>query len=387
MGCMAETFMDMSPGFEAKKKTIKEVGADILSRFRTRLGGASSSAVDLELPTTKPLSEPGEAEAFETTEATIQEPTAFAEVSYDKNEFPSAATEKYFREWEALNIEANPEIKAKMRKNILDSEKEHQEIYEQAAESAGLTVELFKQKLQEKVEQVVRESNFFRATHVDVLDKVLNDSGRYKSQFETNRSNGCLNQRYRAQAEMQMFGFNEPDGFDHSSIYREEDIPEEAVKNNNEFRPIYGYFSDNEFGAINDEGTIPPSNDVTQYGEVTVKVKRERAMQKTTLTFQDSLGQMNWPPTPASKPHFVSMRIKDYSVDGVLEKIERTSKTNWGSSYTEAQFHGQLRIDDIEAIYISTKNGLDRDGVEDVRRIYNKFKETHPESDIKLIEY
>jgi len=384
---MAEAFMEMSPTFETKKKTIKEVGADILSRFRSRFEGGLSSGVTGPDTPVIPTTELPETDLSGLSEATASIPAVSEETIYDKIEFPSAVTEKYFREWEVLNIEANPEIKAKMRKNIIDSEKEHEEIYKQAAESAGLTIEIFKQKLQEKVEQVVKESNFFRATKVDVLDKVLNDSGRYKSQFETNRSNGCLDQRFRAQAEMQMFGFNEPAGFDHSSIYRGEGIPEEAVKNNNEVRPIYGYFSDHEFGVINDEGTIPPRNDVIQYGEVTVKVKRDRAVQKTTLTFQDSLGQHDWPPTPASKPHFVSMRIRDYSVDGVLEKIERTSKTKWGSSYTEAQFHGQLRVDDIEAICVSTKNGLDSEEVEDVRKIYNKFKETHPDSDIKLIEY
>lgn len=377
---MAEAFMEMTPTYETKKKTIKEIGFDILTRLRSSLGSditAVSPSTELPASTTP-------SELPETGSSTS---AVFVETVYDKTEFPSATTEKYFRDWESLNIEANPEIKEKIRKNIIDSEKEHQAIYEQAAESAGLTPELFKQKLQEKIESVVEKSNFFRATKVDVLDKVLNDSGRYKSQFETSKSNGCFDPSYRAQAEMRMFGFNEPSGFDHSSIYRGEGIPEEAVKNNNENRPIYGYFSDSEFGAINDEGTIPPYNSVCQYGEVNVKIKKNRAMQKATLTFQDSLGQHDWQPTPASKPHFVSMRIRDYDVDSVIEKIDKTSKTDWGSSYTEVQFHGQLRIDDIEVIYISTKNGLDSDEVEDVRRIYNKFKETHPESEIKLIEF
>ncbi len=356
--------MEMSPTFETKKKTIKDVSSDILAKLRSRFGGAAISRVSD--PETSLVSE---------------------ETIHEKTEFPSAVTEKYFQDWEAINLEANPEIKDRMRRNIINAEKEHLELYEEAAMDARMTVEEFKVELQKKIEAIVGESNFFRATSVFVLDKVLNEDGRFKSQFETNHSDGCLNQSYRAQAEVLMFAFNGRKGVDYSSGHRGEGIPDEVVDENKENRPIYGYFSNNEYGVINYDGEIPPPNSVDAYGKITVKIKRERALQKTTIAFQDSLSPKDeWPPTPASKPHFTSFRISGY-VENILASLEKSSKVTWGASYTEAQFHGQLKFEDIEAIYISKNNDLDDDEIEEVKKIYNKFKEAHPESLIKLIEY
>lgn len=123
------------------------------------------------------------------------------------------------------------------------------------------------------------------------------------------------------------------------------------------------------------------------YGTVNVKIKKERALKKATLTFHDSLDPADsWPPTPAAKPHFTSFRLS-YSGGRILNELKGASVVNWGESYTEVQYHGQLTMDDVESIHISTHNGLYSDDIEEVRRIFRKYKEQHPESTIELIEF
>ena len=218
---------------------------------------------------------------------------------------------------------------------------------------------------------------------------MLND-GRWKSQFETAKSDGTLDPSYRARQESGMFAFNEDIIPDQIGAEREQPrhyldrLSSEALDVSKEKRPIYGYFSDGEHGAINSSGTIPPPNYVDIYGTINVKIKRDRALKKATLTFHDSLlpGRL-WPPTPASKPHFASLRTLYLT----LESLKRSSIVNWGESYTEVQFHGQLTMDDVESIHLSGKNGVNQDDIEKVRKIYAEYKARHPESAIQLIEF
>lgn len=76
-----------------------------------------------------------------------------------------------------------------------------------------------------------------------------------------------------------------------------------------------------------------------------------------------------------------------------MEKLNRSSVVNWRESYTEAQYHGQLTMDDVESIHISIDNYDDYDreqarrDIEEVRVIFNAYKQQHPESTVKLIEF
>lgn len=418
---MSEAFTGEIPVFKTKEKPVDKVRnkiENILKQLRSRATSSMKSQTadtfvldssessthvpgkttdsfntegdhTIELDTTIPAP----AESFtpphpEVPETILSTQQATEESTPENSEFPSSITEKYFQDWESLNLDANPEIKARMRFNIVESEKRHQESYEKAAKHYGVTLEEFKSKLQEKIEEAISESDFFIATKVETLDRVLGEGERYKTQFETNKTGAQLNPKLRALAELLLFAFNEPEGFDYSSIREGGDVPKEVIDTNREKRPVYGYFSNDDMGAINGEGENPPPNHVTQYGEIVVKIKKDKAMRKATVTFQDSLHPANeWPATPACKPHFTSLAIEGHEDDSILEEVTNTSRTKWLSLYTEAQFHGQLGIDDIEAIYISTKNGLNDEEIETVRSIFNKFKEAHPESTIKLIEF
>lgn len=291
------------------------------------------------------------------------------EKKIDKGIYESVVTNNYFEDWDDTELEGNPGIKDQIKENIIRAEKNNQGFYEKAAVDLGISVEEFKQRLQEKIENMAGQSEFFRATRVDILEKIMNIDGRWKSQFETGTSQGSLNPSYRAEQERKMFGF------------------ENNLEKDKEKRPIYGYFSDEEHGAINHIGKIPPPTNVIGYGAINIKIKKDRALEKATITFHDSLSSgSEWPPTPAAKPHFTNLQL--YSSGGrILEELKGPSVTNWGQSYTEVQYHNQLTMDDVESIHISLNNSLPKEEIEEVRKIFNKYKAQHPESTIELIEF
>ncbi len=306
---------------------------------------------------------------YETVEKTISEDES------------SVVTKAYLQKFENIDLAGNPDIKQVIQDNLVSSEIEKNNVYRKLAEEDGLGLDEFKEKIQNKIEQVVSESNFFRATKIDVLNSVLNIDGRYKSQFETGTSEGSLNKEARATAELKMFGFNSAytDTNDSTTVTRE------LQQENKENRPIYGFFTDDPNGVINSEGKIPPPCSVSGYGKVNVKIKRDRALKKATILFTDSLGS-KFRPTPAALPHFTSFPVYRYGMDR-LKELSNSRKTSWGDSYTEVQYHNQLTIDDIESIHISSHNSMSNEEMERVREIYLKFISDHPESDIKLVEY
>lgn len=336
-------------------------------------------------------------EVVETEGADFAKPQKKRERKTDKGDYESIATNNYFEGFdEDVELEGNPEIKEQIRQNILKSEKINQVRYESAAHDLGISVEEFKVRLQAKIEDMVEKAQFFRATNINVLERVIITDGRWKSQFETATSNGTLDPAFRAAKEIQMFGFNQAEaslvdldlvsGWD-----RVQGVSMEVLEKDKERRPIYGYFSDEEHGAINHEGKIPPPTSVETYGTVNFKIKKDRALKKATVTFHDSLGPgSDWPPTPAIKPHFTSFKIS-YAGHRFLEELRGPSVVNWGGSYTEVQYHGQLTMDDVEDIYVSAQNSYSsEEGKETVKRareIFDEYKRQHPESTIKLIEF
>jgi hypothetical protein len=312
----------------------------------------------------------------------------------DRGSYESIVTNNYFEGWDELEVDGNAGIKDTIRNNIIRAEQMNQSDYERVAVSLGITVEELKTELQRRVEDMVAKADFFRATDINVLERVMNVDGRWMSQFETGSSDGTLNPRFRAKQELNMFGYNATEApmitrtDDRYGDYGD-DLPRSVIERNKEKRPIYGYFSDDIHGVINYEGNIPPPNSVNCYGNINFKIKKERALKKATITFHDSLDYgRDWPPTPAAKPHFTSFNCRYFPTDrGDLESLQKPSQTNWGESYTEVQYHGQLTMDDVESIHISTYNDLTQEDVQRVRTIFSIYKQQHPESTIQLIEF
>jgi hypothetical protein len=264
-----------------------------------------------------------------------------------------------------------------IEKRINYIEKRNHEHYRAAAIREGCTVEEFKERLQSKVEEMVAESEFYRATYTEVLRDVLTGSGRFKSQFETGTSDGCNDPSVRSKQEFKLFGF--PDNH------------EENCKQ----RPIYGYCSALQYGIITSNGEWPPtcSNSVRQYGNVTVKIKKNVALRRGTISFQDSLDQdENVTPTPISNPHFTSVNIKDIDSSTSVKDLGPSGKVSWMGNhgmgnYTEVQFHGALCASDIEAVYVSNTNRIPLFEIEEVRQMVEEYNSEHPENRIRFEEY
>ena len=92
----------------------------------------------------------------------------------------------------------------------------------------------------------------------EALESIIDD-GRFKSQFESGTSRGLLDDRVRAEAERNLFGYPS-------------DLPDEH-------RPIYGHISDR---------TLWPSSTATAYGDWNA-VLDPRRTKDATFTIGDSL--------------------------------------------------------------------------------------------------
>lgn len=236
-----------------------------------------------------------------------------------------------FKEYD---FKGNPEIKEGIIKQIQKIEKDKEHRYKEYASKNGMSVDEYKAALQTKIERMMSKAQPFRATDLGVLDLILHDSKRFKSQFETGTSHGALSPSSRARAEHAFFAF-----------------PENA-KHDKENRPIYGYASDNPNGVHNTKGSHPPATRATSYGDCIVKIK-ESTRNRITFCFDDSLSEANTLAcTPIDKPHFTSF---DINSGDPLKMSEDIASFDQGS-YLELQYHQKLTVDDIESIHLSPGN-------------------------------
>lgn len=228
------------------------------------------------------------------------------------------------------------------------------------------------EELNENLKELVDKSDFaMRIPDDKVLNQILDD-GKFKTQFETNTSNGSLNKDARKNATGQLFGLSS----DEVNALEPKDFEK------------YGYLaSKDRFSDFSD------SNEASQYGDICIRFKREAVLNRTTMTIGDSLG-------PARNGIIVSTSISNPRVSGM--KITRLD-TLWSpggtnrlkaamnqsidahdvadtlyESYFELQYHGDLTISDIDSITYNsndysgrlsedTKKRLDKLGI----KVYN----------------
>jgi len=300
----------------------------------------------------------------------------------------SQVTVEYLREFDNLEIIGNPGIKEKIRSNIINSELYHRNHYIRLAQELGISVDELKLQLQRKVEKIVDRSDYFIAIKIESLNKLLNESGRFKTQFEVHESGALLDLRARANAEILMFGYNESDNFHPDTTDRSGDsLPDTIVDDNPLMRPVYGYFSADKHGAINEEGKIPPKSCFNHYGEVIIKLKKRDILKKTTVNFDDTLyAKDRVPSTSAQKPHFTSIDVSKLDARK-FKDLTTSSKVNWGGLGTEAEFHGQLSIESIDSVNISSKNDMNEEEIKRVREVFSEFMKNNRGSKIKLLYY
>lgn len=189
----------------------------------------------------------------------------------------------------------------------------------------------------------------------EVLPKII-ESGKFKTQFETNTSGGALSTSLRELTSKNLFGW--------------EDRPTDAGFEK------YGYL---RAGSFKDE-VLSGDFGVSQYGDASITFKKKNLMDRTTLTFGDSLdadgayGEI----TPTKVNDFdvrhSARRMSSWATtdedwqkldDNVSDfmRMSNTQKNDFlmrdgisdgkiSMRYTELQFHGDLTVDDIDTISI-----------------------------------
>lgn len=302
----------------------------------------------------------------------------------------SEVTRAYFADWDDVRIEGNPELKTHLRVALLEAEARNVEIYRQKADSLGFSVEEYKSLLQAKAEEMVLSSQFYTAVDPEILSRILRIDGRWKTQFETLRSGGKMSPNRRAESELLMFGFNmtELDEVPSSiDAVPRKNLPTGVLAARSAYRPVYGYLSDHPHGYVSRSGSVSSYCVMRSYGKVHVRLRKESMLPRTTVTFHDSLSpSADWPPSPASKPHFASIDLR--KVKAVFYRPEfRSGKNDWGEDYLEAQYHGQLRAQDIESVHISSLAYVNADEMAIVKRIVGGYNDAHTDHHIRLEEY
>lgn len=268
-----------------------------------------------------------------------------AEERKPKAGYSSIVTEEFFEKaWDTFEFKANEGCKEKLKSRIKRFEKNRDSGYRECAEALGLSVEEYKAKLQSYAEAIFAKSKPFIAIDSSkVLPLIFTSNGRFKSQFEVKSSRGSLSPEYRSEAEAIYF-----------------DFPDNPSANKDQ-RPVYGYMSNHPDGIISKEGKVPPS--VSQYGNVYVEIKRSKAIESATCTFGDSLGHSNHlTAVPFGCPHFTALdgMHNKTGIDRRIKNIEdyiagNINRLDWdiAGTYTELQYHGQLKLEDVEAIHLT----------------------------------
>lgn len=274
-------------------------------------------------------------------------------------------TNEYLEQLDNIGLKLPNRVMGRIKENVKKAEQRNLLGYFRSALEKNTTLEQVQREAQQRLEQVTTKADYFKAVHLDVLKNVLKDR-RFKTQFETHSSNGTLNPHYRAQQEAKMFNYVSD---------------EEKGKR---VRPNYGYMSDNENGIVGSFSSSHVSSNVGNYGRIHVKFKKEQVTNRTTVTFNDSLGRADeTPPTPSIKPHFTGLEQR-YNAG----KIEHASSPgDWGSSYLEVQYHWPLRTSLIESIHISEKNSMTKEEMREVEEMVRDYNEQNPNDKIKVITY
>ena len=201
-------------------------------------------------------------------------------------------------------------------------------------------------KAKKVMETIIADSELrMRVPGQTIMEKIL-DSGKFKTQMETNTSNGMLDLDTRKRASQYLFGTD-------------------TRNTPNDMYEIYGYIGEKDI--IADARNAHAS----QYGDIIVTFKKE-LRERTTFTIDDSL-------SIGLHDDAVASRITDIeAVNGMDRKLKRVAAlpkdernvemavNNLGVSYIEAQYHGGLNIDMIESVHI------DGSGSDDNSKVFNK---------------
>jgi hypothetical protein len=185
-----------------------------------------------------------------------------------------------------------------------------------------------------KTRELTKNAHVFTRIDPEALDAVLAD-GRFKTQYETETSNGLFDPDARR-------------AFEHNFFGAPLDLP-------NEQRPIYGFLSSFDDGS---DGAVD------HYGGVVVRFK-DGVRGRTTWNEGDSLdsnslaagwswgGEANNMASPLERPDWRSFQYEGdpLSVRTITDMVREAPET----PYMEAQLWGGVRVDDIQYVVVSPK--------------------------------
>jgi len=218
-------------------------------------------------------------------------------------------------------------------KQAKDAE-ENSEYIKQALKDAHLT----KESADIITRSMLKDCNIFIRVPDDVIDNIM-ESGKLKNQFESGTSRGVLDNDFRADSEMGLFGIDTENPDNH---------------------PVYGYMHDTI------DGYSPESAEALgHYGGIIVSLNDD-IRDRTTFTNYDSLenqspeeGMLSIP-SSVNNPSYASMIVPEllpfgrfgrYSWRLQVSAFRRSKPSERQESYMEAQIHGGIRLKDIRAIY------------------------------------
>ena len=153
---------------------------------------------------------------------------------------------------------------------------------------------------------MIEKADIVIAFPAKLLEKLIAD-GRFKTQFETNTSNGALSPTVRSGTDVGQFG------------YHPDTTPE--------MRPVYGYLTS---GGIMDKEKFAS---IKVYGQLQFVLKRDTHA-RSTYTTSDSLGR-GVTPSPMGVPSAEASGQIGYSM------------------YAEAQIHGGLSLSDVDYVTVN----------------------------------
>ena len=325
----------------------------------------------------------------------------------------SEVTMKYLEDWPDLEFGVHtPNLKESVLRQIIFRDYRFvKELHNSVStlyflSKKNMTFDDLLNDLQSYIQEVAQNTEVFRATEQSILTRhILREDERWKSQFETHNSGGSLTPSGRSDFEHRFFGFPNFDLPETKDVA--EDNPYHVSK-----RPIYGYFSPDKNGILNNEGTQPPPNVTAQYGRIHCRIKPEKRSD-ITISMGDSLGG-EYALSPINKPHYTSCALSLYSLNftnmslamrayqNMYDFSEDGQKTikpvnaknlysvvNSNSSYTEVQFHDGLSMSDVESLHFSEGNfdSYSSHNLDELREAVENYNDRHPDTPVKLVTY
>ena len=215
---------------------------------------------------------------------------------------------------------------------------ENSETYQECLKFAGIDGDYITQsKMVSALKEVVENTDLAMRVTPEVLSKILSD-GKFKNFFETGTTRGTKDTEGRIKSSNYLFGTNK-------------EIKAEGFE---------------KFGYLEAKGT-PQAHEYyplsQQYGGVIIKFKRGRV--KASFTCGDSLGfyqnQTNGGVAcPITNPALCSMNkfqmknlcdaVKNNRVPRSVGELSYLLSSGNQANYFEVQYHGDLRVEDIESV-------------------------------------